>query len=156
MQIFILDKNPVINARYYSNKHMKIILEATQILCNVVNLTGGKTPYNSTHLKHPISLWAFESLSNWKWIKNFIAILNEENKYRYGKDHKSALVAKDLKEPDIPDIGLTSFPLAMPDVYKYKDDIVKSYRRYYVCEKKYFKSGIAQWKNRPIPYWMKG
>lgn len=152
MQIFILDEDMNQNAKYYCDKHMKIILEATQILCTVVNESAGKkiTPYKSTHKKHPITVWASESLANWKWIRSFIQALNEENRFRYGKDHKSALVARELPEPSIPDIGLTPFPQAFSNIYKGKD-IVKAYRKYYICEKKHF----AKWKNRPVPFFMK-
>ncbi len=149
MQIFMLDVDPEQNAKYYCDKHMKIILEATQMLCTVINDAGGESPYKSTHRNHPITAWARKSLSNWRWIKEFVAVLNDEKKFRYGTDHKSALIAKDLQEPDIPDKGLTEFPMAMPDVYK-NGNLIKSYRKYYVCEKKHF----ATYKNRPVPYWM--
>lgn len=150
MQIFMLDKDPIQNAKYYCDKHMKIILEAAQMLCTVVNDTDGISPYKSTHRKHPITLWASKSLSNWRWIRSFVAVLNEEKKFRYGTDHKSALVAASLIEPNIPDIGLTPFPMAMPDIYKHKNNLIKSYRKYYICEKRHF----CTWKNRPVPHWM--
>ena len=102
MQIFRLHEDMVQSAKWYCDKHMKIILEATQVLCTVLNESVRKqiSPYKSTHKNHPITKWANQSLSNWKWIKEFIAVLNDENKFRYGKDHKSALIAKDLPEPD--------------------------------------------------------
>ena len=149
MQIFRLHEDMKQSAKWYCDKHMKIILEATQVLCTVINETGGISPYKTTHKKHPITIWANESLSNWKWIRDFVAVLNDENRFRYGKDHKSAMVAKDLPEPNIDDIGLTPFPLAMPKIYR-NCNLERSYRKYYLCEKKHF----AKWTNRPIPYWM--
>ena len=153
MQIFRLHEDMEQSAKWYSDKHMKIILEATQILCTVINQNGGVAPYKSTHTKHPINIWANESLSNWRWIRKFVAVLNEENKYRYKKDHKSALIAAELPEPNIEDIGSTPFPMAFSNTYK-NGNLEKSYRKYYICEKKHFKSGPAKWTNRPIPYWM--
>ncbi len=149
MQIFRLHEDMRQSAKWYCDKHMKIILEATQVLCTVVNESGGESPYKTTHKNHPITAWARQSLSNWKWIREFVSVLNDENNYRYRKDHKSALIARDLQEPNIDDIGLTPFPLAMPNVYK-NGNLEKSYRKYYVCEKKHF----CKWTNRPVPYWI--
>ena len=55
---------------------------------------------------------------------------------------------KNLPLPDLPDIGLTSWARAMPDECK-TDDVVESYRRYYMMEKKSF----CVWKGRSIPEW---
>jgi hypothetical protein len=154
MQVFILDRDMEKSARYYSDKHLiKIILEAVQILCTAVNLSGGEAFYKSTHINHPCNKWCRESLSNWKWLLKFVTVLNVEKVYRYGKPHNAALMALTLPLPNIPDKGLTEFPQAMPDAYKYKDPI-QAYRRYYKCEKSVFKSGPATWKNRPIPFFM--
>jgi hypothetical protein len=127
---------------------MKIILEATQVLCTVLVDSGGVAPYKPTHRIHPITKWAAKSLSNWLWIRDFVAVLNEENRYRYGKDHKSALVARELPLPSIPDIGFTGYIEAFPDRYKC-GDVVKGYRKYYLCEK----MRLFKWTNRPVPYW---
>jgi hypothetical protein len=51
---------------------------------------------------------------------------------------------------NIPDIGLTEQPMAMPDQYK-TNSVVESYRNYYMGEK----SEIASWKNREVPNWFK-
>jgi len=124
------------------------------VLCTVLHDSGIDAPYKPTHRKHPICVWASESLSNWKWIQTFVSYLNAENKFRYGKDHKSAIVAAFLPDPNIDDIGPTPFPMAFSNVYK-GDNLEESYRKYYICEKKIFKSGVAKWTNRPIPYWMR-
>ena len=54
----------------------------------------------------------------------------------------------ELSIPDLPEIGLTPFALAMPDQYKSNDPML-SYRNYYIHEKKH----IASWKNREVPDW---
>lgn len=151
MNIFILDTDKEKCAQYHCDKHLiKMILESVQILSTVVNESGGIAPYKSTHKKHPCTLWAMKSLSNWLWLKEFVSYLNKEKIYRYGKPHKSALLIENIQEPNIPDFGLTKFVMAMPNKYKC-NKVVKSYRRYYICNKKHF----ATWKNRPIPYFMK-
>ena len=50
------------------------------------------------------------------------------------KNHKSYLVAQDLREHmtnNFPETGITNFALTMPEEYK-TDDPVESYRRYYI------------------------
>jgi len=152
MNIFLLDENPELAAKYHCDKHVvKMILEGAQILCTVLHLCGQSAPYKKTHVKHPCCLWAMESLSNWLWLKDFVLALNDEKIYRYGTPHKSAMVAMELETPNIPDKGLTPFAQAMPDKYRNCNPI-RAYRKYYLCNKKH----ITTWKNRPIPYFMKG
>lgn len=151
MNIFILDEDIATCARYHNDKHVvKMILESAQMLCTTLHESGGDAPYRSTHKNHPCTIWARQSLSNWRWLRDLALALNEEFKYRYDKstDHKSATIVKSLPEPNIPDIGLTPFAQAMPDEYK-TADAVEAYRNYYKGEK----AEIAQWKKRQKPDW---
>ena len=152
MNIFLLDKNPKKCAKYHCDQHVvKMILESAQILCTVLHQTGRLAPYKAAFAKHPCTLWATRSLSNWRFLRNLAAALNEEYQFRYKpKDHKSFTVIRDLPEPAIPDLGLTDFALAMPDKYK-TNDAVESYRLFYVGEKLRF----ATWKKREVPKWVK-
>jgi hypothetical protein len=50
--------------------------------------------------------------------------------------------------PNIPEEDFTEPPKAMPEEYKV-DDVVQSYRNYYLGDKKYF----SKWKKREVPYW---
>ena len=152
MNIFILDRDIKRCARYHADQHvMKMILESAQMLCTVVNQNNGSSPYRSTHMKHPCTIWAGESLTNWQWLKRLALALNDEYLYRYpfSSDHKSAVVINSLAEPKIENRGLTEFALAMPDKYKVYGDAVRSYRNYYVGEK----SGFARWTRRRVPRW---
>jgi hypothetical protein len=128
-----------------------MVLEGTQMLCTVLSQYHIKTPYRPTHSKHPCTLWAGRSLSNWKWLLRLTLQLNQEFRYRYRKevDHKSALVAQNLPFPPIPDIGLTELVQAMPDKYKVTGDSVQAYRNYYIDEK----SSFATWTRRRPPKW---
>jgi hypothetical protein len=130
---------------------VKMILESVQILCTVCNQQGMKTPYRSTHLKHPCVLWAGQSIQNWRWLKRLANALNKEFKYRYGhiRDHSAYRVLQTLKAPPLPNLGLTPYVQAMPDQYKVLNDAVRAYRRYYIGIKKPF----ATWKKRRIPKW---
>ncbi len=151
MNIFILDINKTKSAQYHCDKHVsKMILEATQLLCNHVYLP----PYKPTHTKHPCSLWVGESIDNWLWLQEFVLELNKEKIYRYKKSHKSADIARNLNPPYkyLPfNKGLTPFAQAMPEQYKDSDPVI-AYRNYYKNEK----MSIATWKNRSIPFFMKG
>jgi uncharacterized heparinase superfamily protein len=151
MNIFILDTDIRKCAEQHVDKHViKMILESAQMLCSAVNLSGGDSPYKTTHKNHPCTVWVRESLSNWCWLRDLTLALNEEYCYRYDKtiDHKSAAIVKKIKEPNINDIGLTEFAQAMPEQYK-NEDVVKAYRNYYIGEK----SNIAKWKKRERPEW---
>ena len=152
MNIFVLDHNIRKCARYHADQHVvKMILEGTQMLCTVLNENGVKTPYKSTHLNHPCTLWVAQSLSNWIWLRKLTLQLNEEFRFRYRKptDHGSAIVARRLPPPPIADIGLTDFVQVLPDAYKVPGHPVKAYRKLYVGEKRHF----VKWTRRRPPKW---
>jgi hypothetical protein len=152
MNIFVLDYDIKKCARYHCDKHLvKMILESAQILCTVCSQCGIKTPYSTTHVKHPCVLWAGKSIQNWRWLKNLAKELNNEFQYRYQhhKNHKSYNVINSLQEPALPKIGLTQHPQVMPTQYKKPQNSVLAYRAYYIGEKKPF----ATWKRRKDPRW---
>jgi hypothetical protein len=152
MNIFVLSRNIKKCAMYHCDKHIvKMILESAQMLCTAIWLSGGTAPYRKVHMKHPCTLWALESLSNWRWLRELTKELNEEFKYRYDKkiDHKSYEVVKTLQEPEIEDKGLTEFAQAMFDQFKVPGDPIKAYRQFYVGSKHAF----ASWAKRPVPEW---
>lgn len=153
MNIFVLDLDPERCARYHCDKHVvKMITESAQMLCRVINNTGQVAPYRGGYKHHPCTIWAGESLANWRWLRDQALHLYTEYQHRYGdKVHKAGEVIKGLAEPDIPDIGLTPFAQAMPDIYKDHDAVV-AYRNYYRGEK----AGFATWRNRRTPRWFQG
>lgn len=152
MNIFVLDENIEKCARYHADQHViKMILESAQMLCTVVKKNGGTAPYKSTHRNHPCTLWAGDSLANWRWLHRLALALNREYQYRFKTtvDHKSALVIRSLKAPGIKNIGLTPFAQAMPEQYRVPGDPVKAYRQFYAGEKARF----ARWTRRKPPRW---
>jgi hypothetical protein len=155
MNIFVLDRDVRKCARFHADQHVvKMTLESAQILCTVVNLNGGTSPYRSTHSRHPCTLWAGHSLTNWLWLRRLALALNEEYLYRFRApaDHKSGRVVRDLEPPPISDPGLTEFVQAMPEEYRVEGDAVLAYRRFYIGEK----SRFAKWTRRRPPKWYTG
>ena len=152
MNIFYLDSDIKRNAQYHCDKHVvKMLLEQTQILCSAYYYTGDipELSYKLAHKNHPCCVWARESLSNWKWLKEMTLALYDEYKHRYNKTHKSGELLKHLPQPQLQDIGITKRPQAMPMQYRELDPIV-AYRNYYKFEKKEF----LTYKNRPVPEWL--
>jgi hypothetical protein len=154
MNIFFLDENPTLSAKYHVDKHVvKMILETAQLLCGVHHATDQLTdqvPYKLSHKNHPCAVWARESLSNYLYLCELGLELGKEYTYRYGKRHKSIDVIEwcIVNKPNIPDIGFTTPAMAMPDEFKV-DSVVESYRNYYMGAK----SDLASWKNREKPFW---
>lgn len=148
MNIFYLDHNPVLAARYHCNKHVvKMIVETAQILSTTHRLCGGsKDVYRSTHKNHPSVIWAREGKDNYRWLYALFKALSDEYTDRYGRVHLSwEKLSETLSEApsDIPD-GTTPLKLVMPEEYK-QSCPVKSYRAYYRAEK----AKIANWTKQP-------
>lgn len=151
MNIFYLDSNPELCAKYHCDKHViKMILESVQILSAILRINNIDAGYKLTHKKHPATIWAGESLSNWRWVKKLTEELNKEYRYRYEKDinHKSFDVMQSFPNPPIEDKGLTKAALVMPEEY-FDEDPVKAYRNYYFKEK----ANICSWARRGKPFW---
>lgn len=148
MNIFVLDANPAVAARFHCDKHVsKMILESAQMLSTVL---GGS--YKPTHANHPCTLWVGASHYNAVWLIKLAYFLNAEWRARYGhdRDHKSIAVVNELATTTklfaLPDAGLTPFALAMPDEYK-SEDAVQSYRAYYGSK------SFAKWRNGAPDWW---
>jgi hypothetical protein len=154
MNIFVLDRDIEKCARAHCDQHViKMILESAQILCTALNLKGIRTPYRSTHVKHPCVVWAGESFDNFRWLMSLARALNAEYRYRYKKtiDHKSIAVLEALAGARFPRGGLTPFAQAMPEKYRAPGDAVAAYRAFYRGEK----MGFATWTRRSPPRWLR-
>ena len=153
MNIFILDNDIKKCAEYHCDQHaIKMILESVQLLCTALNKKNFKTPYKSTHMKHPCVLWVEESYNNFEWLSELALALNNEYKFRFEKDndHKSISVLNEIQTHKYESNGLTPFPQAMPDKYKVDGDPVQAYRNFYIGEKMRF----AKWTKRETPSWI--
>lgn len=113
-------------------------------------------PYNNSNVIKSTSetyQWLIKSTGNYDYAITYGLELIEEYKRRYNKLHKTEGILLWLKEnvpknivegPMTMDIGL-----AMPEIYKDRDDPVQSYRNYLFYEK----SKILKWKYTKIPEW---
>ena len=148
----MLDENPEVAASYHCDKHMKMILEAAQMLSTAHWQCGSSAPYKESYVNHPCNRWVRESLSNYRWLQKLGMSLCREYTKRYGRIHATQEKLEWLgeHEPDIPDVGLTRFAQAMPEEYRCSD-AVTAYRKYYVGDK----SRFAKWKMGNIPGWYK-
>lgn len=160
MNIFILNRNPRVAAKYHCDKHVvKMVLETAQILSTVAHHYGSNIPglYKPTHPNHPCVVWAREPL-NFAWLHRLGEYLCLEYTYRYGKTHASERVINSIKLPmDLVGAYITEtansyrnyeFVQAMPDQYK-DPDPVTAYRNYYLGEK----SHMLVWTRRAAPFW---
>ena len=150
LNIFILDSDIEKCAYYHCNKHVvKMVLEYAQILSTVCRKNGMDEGYKMTHSNHPCVVWAGQCLDNWFYVKYLALEVNKEYKYRYGRDHASSFVIKDLVPPVLPIFGYVTSPVqAMPDDVKHPNHIL-AYRNYYIK----YKYNIAEWYPREIPWW---
>lgn len=151
MNIFVLDEDIVLCARYHLDKHVvKMPLESAQMLSTGVLFHGGVARYKTVHKNHPCTIWARETKSNFKWLADLGVELCREYTFRYGKVHKCLEVIRECLDrlEVIPDGPLTPFAQAMPEEYK-KDNPVEAYRAFYTGAKRKF----ATWKNREVPEW---
>ena len=163
MNIFVLDKDPIISAQMQCDKHVvKMPLETAQMLCSVWHRYGSadRVPYKEAHKNHPCTLWAGNDAYNYDWLWQHGMELCFEYTRRYNKIHRCQQVIMELT---IDNVGFAfehmsrqgqPHPQAMPDEYKVSygslADTVTAYRQYYANEKK----DIAKWeKSRPMPEW---
>ena len=152
MNIFALSYDPVIAAELHCDKHIvKMPLETAQMLCTVQNRYGAESPYRSAHLNHPCTIWAGQTVENYRWLWRLGVALCEEYTYRYGRDHASERIIAIVRcpPPKLTARGFTKFAQAMPDEYKHHDPIT-AYQQYYRGAKYH----LAQWTNRPTPEFM--
>ena len=175
MNLFILNRDPIIAAQDQCDKHVvKMIVESAQMLSTVHRMLDGietKRPsksgktlakyfelsddredvlYKAVHFNHPCTVWTRESMHNYRWHYKHFAALCDEYTYRYGKVHKSVEVINQLPLPQkMERLGFTTFGLAMPDELKDYENPIQSYRDYYHLDKATFSS----WKYREKPPW---
>jgi len=151
MNIFVLSTNPVEAAQMQCNKHVvKMIVETAQLLSTAHS--RDIAPYKHTHFNHPCAKWTRASLTNYQWLAQHGIALCHEYTARYERIHKTQAPMEWLSRnlPELPNVGLTSFAVAIKDWTYWSGDPVESYRAYYIGEKKRF----ARWAPRAkAPDW---
>jgi hypothetical protein len=164
MNLFILDADPKMSAKYHTDRHIvKMPTETAQMVSFIYHdkeLWNKQLPdfimgFSKTHYKHPCSIWMRESLSNFKYACQLGLELYNEYQYRYQKPDKHQR-AKQIFSfalgnlPQIADKGLTPFALAMDKIFINFSCPIENYREYY----RNGKSHLHNWKNREIPTWI--
>ena len=162
MNIFYLDKDPIIAAQMSCDKHVvKMILESAQMLCSTHRVLDGdeiadsKGMYKMAHKNHPSTIWVRSSPDHYAWLYNHMLALMKEYTFRYGKHHATERLIEPLR-PAPSKLALEEWvefvdpPQCMPEECK-DEDTVLAYQKYYIVEK----SGFATWKKRSIPEWWK-
>ena len=176
MNIFYVDKNPIVAAQMMVNSHVvKMILESAQLLSTAHRLLDGTmyievSPkgrkikrwrlddsrndvlYHATHVNHPSAVWVRESAFNYSWLYNHFIGLLDEYTYRYGKTHKCDSMRSSLQmiPKNISAVPFFDPPPAMDKKYIVSEDSVTNYRNYY----KVGKTHLHKWKKREVPSWM--
>ncbi len=157
MNIFALDKDTKVCAKWHCDKHVvKMILESAQMICTAHHecynhKLNYEIPYKKAYVNHPCTKWVRESLANYLWLFDLTHELNKEYRYRYDKNinHKSYNVIHTLPLPDIDNKGITPFALAMPDDYKVSNPH-ESYKNYYRGDKQH----LLKYTKRLAPSWL--
>ena len=182
MNIFYLDKDPIIAAKMSCDKHVcKMIIESAQMLSTAHRILDGvkytdrtkkghriqrwrmsgnleDTFYKACHTGHPSTVWVMANIVHYVWLYKHMIALNDEFKLRYNhtKDHMTIQKLKDVLShtpKNIPINKIATDPTpAMPDECKIPGDVIGSYRKYYIEKKQTF----ATWKSPAvIPEWYK-
>lgn len=160
MNIFYLSDNPYEAAQMQCDKHVvKMILESAQMLstthreCDGIDTLQGEPLYKKTHVNHPCTAWVRESKDHYIWLYQHFRGLLAEYTRRYGKQHKCErfiFAFKNIPKNIGRRRGFSHPPACMPEQY-ITDNVVESYRNYYLGEK----MGFAQWKLGNKPEWVR-
>ena len=162
MNIFVLDEDIPIAAKYHCDKHVvKMIIEYAQMLSTAQHELGLHSSirpddiYKPTHKNHPAAKWARECSENYFWLWKLGVNLCVEYTERYGKIHKTQGVLKRLAfHPNNISHKGNLTPFWSPKGYEYGESLniktaIDAYRQYYINEK----FDICTWKNSQTPYW---
>lgn len=161
MNLFVLDRDPVIAARMNCDKHVnKIILEAVQMM-SLAHIVHGTTHANisgtevelwnaKTHKNNHVSIWVRETTGNYEWTARHGLTLCDEYTERYRKTHGCEPLMRWLATnlPPILPTMMTPFRQAVADDC-YHQDPVLAYHLYYVR----YKSRFAKWRSGNVPVW---
>lgn len=140
MNIFVLDENPIQAAQMQCDKHVvKMILESAQMLCTAHRVHDpedcDQSLYKLAYVNHPCTVWARECSENYQWLLSHFVELCHEYTRRYDKIHRCQRLMFSLSPcpSAMRDGPKTPHPLCMPPSYKC-DNVVKSYRRFYMSK----------------------
>lgn len=157
LNIYILDKDPRLAARYHCDQHVtKMITQGVHLLSTALAFYGQRTFYDSIHMNHLCALWVRETVMNYLWLNQLVHSLNNEYKRRFNRvaDHKDVrLLGLHIIPRDFPIGSQTAFVQAIPKEYQKKNPIT-AYRDYYFYELRELPNGEEMsWKKCRKPKW---
>ena len=124
MNIFHLDKDPLLSALYHCDKHVvKMILESAQMLCTAHHHYGLKNDlYKPAYPHHPMTIWVGDSGANFYFTMKLIDCLTKK---KYNKVHKTSKIILLLNfgrffRYSHSNQAFSQPPQCMPDEYKVK------------------------------------
>ena len=161
MNRFIIANTPQEIAQSMCDKHVvKMPLEEAQMLCTVVRQANPEYAddhdlYRVAHAKHPCTLWAGQTRSNYMYAFRLWNHMCREYTYRYGKHHASERHLNALREGAefVPDGLMTAHPECFSEHTDLKTSEfwpMDSYRKFYMTKQHRFN---MTWKNRLMPLW---
>ena len=162
MNRFIIEFNVEDIAKSLCDQHIvKMPLEEAQMLCTALwhhapEYAEEQDLYKPVHQKHPCTLWAMQTRSNFYFAYDLYCAMLCEYHHRYGKWHgagKHSIAIKDgIKY--IPEGWQTPHPQCFSGLDHLKTDEqypIKAYREFYKADKLKFARYI---KGRSMPEWM--
>lgn len=170
MNIFVTDEDPRKCAEALDDKRVgKLLMEANQMLSLAIKahttsefwstLVGpGRLCGGLAHLNHPCSIWARQTVSNFRWLLDHALALSSEWTHRFGTFHESGNRTGFIQSLDyvIPSGSLTPFQNSarnlglMVDFTEYP--VPYSYR-YYLMHRWINDKRSPVWTNRGQPEW---
>ena len=170
MNLFWLSLNMRRNPRYHCDQHMKMSLEAVQLLYTAwwILVPSGEwrqnTPLNvrgthgylPTHENNSLAVWVRESRDNYLLCVEYALQICYEYTKRYHREHASQIHAEWMRDnvpPMLASLGITPIPLALKEKTMRKAptmrDAVKAYREFYKTKT------FARYNHSKKPKWFK-
>lgn len=169
MNLFVLDADPIIAAKYNCDVHCnKIITEILGMAANCFDKqlleeaprTAKNEVRKHSHYNHPVSIWMRKTTENFYWsMLHAFALEQERMKIGY-KPYKFLHVLdwfiNNIEKSVINKGELTEFAVAINENMNCRKlsnfsamSVIDKYRAYYKLDKPF-----ASWKNREIPHFM--
>jgi hypothetical protein len=159
MNIFALDSNPILAARYHNDRHcVKMIVEYAQLLSTAHHvLDQGLSSVDltaipkATHRNHPCAIWVRERSANYQWLYRLWVATLGEFRTRYQHPHSYEALVHQLMNLPLCIRGSRRrqpFVQCVPDEYR-RGNAIEAYRAYYLGAKRH----IATWKVGAPAWW---
>ena len=161
MNRFIIETSTNRIAKSLCDQHIvKMPIEEAQMLCTALwhispNYAKAKNLYKPVHQKHPCTLWAMETKSNYAFAFSLYKEMLLEYESRYGRLHGAGKHFFSLRDgiAFLPDGNITKHPQCFGKYTHLKtneDFPIFAYRNFYIADKLNF----ARWRYTQKPHWL--